>query len=365
LAELRHLEKLTVFQSDNNIEQAYCKMVLQTSPHPTLTEMPTVICCTENLIEAIGKLLQPSLKSYIEQKTKDGRIDQSERWCDFRHFAGRLYSYYNAANVIMSTRQKFDQLFHDFDVESISSSQETENPLRKGNWTAGEIIGRMTAIPAEQATYRAYAEELQRCALDELINDGAKSCRPFVHCEIQLLDWLEKNGGTHESRFFNNWRYIGASIPTCRLCAYYFDAHGSGVQVRPTCGNTCHSWRVPFVYEYEGDGARKNRQKMLNSVLTRIRKDAFLALSDKVRQGKRYDTSTCLAMPPGSSVAVGEFDAPSDVMTKFGTMSIRGHPLVSQRPAVTHPPGDEGWRVAGELDVDHLEDVEEGGASLV
>jgi hypothetical protein len=160
--------------------------------------------------------------------------------------------------------------------------------------SADRIIGHMTSDPRELEKYRAHAQELQKFGLDDSIRSKAskQKFRPFVHAEVLLLDWLERDGGTHPSRFFNDYKYIGCSKPTCRLCGYLFSVHPSGVEIRRPHGNLYTNWRMPDVYEDQGPWAKINREKLMSKMLEPVRNETFRTLIEKLPGGKRYDSNT-------------------------------------------------------------------------
>jgi OTT_1508-like deaminase len=114
------------------------------------------------------------------------------------------------------------------------------------------------------------------------------------------LDWLEGDGGSHPSRFFNGYKYIGCSKPTCRLCEHYFSVHASGVEVRPPHRNLYPNWRVPDVYEDQGPQAIENRESLMANILKLVRKETFRVLLEKLPEGKRHDSNTDQTYPLGS-----------------------------------------------------------------
>lgn len=252
----------------------------------------------EGLIKAIDLLYQSEIDGLIRNKTNEGRMNESECWCELRHAAGRLLSYLQAVKVLVSTRKRWPELFENFEVCYINSSVPAQSPLRgrcrPEELSTDRIIGRMTSDPKAMASYRAHAQELQKFGLDENIrrNAGSKKFRPIVHAEVLLLESLENDGGTHPSRFFNGYKYIGCSKPTCRLCDYYFSVHASGVEVRPAHRNLYHNWRMPDVYQNQGPQVEKKRESLMNKILVRIREDAFRTLSEKLSERKHHDSNT-------------------------------------------------------------------------
>jgi len=142
--------------------------------------------------------------------------------------------------------------------------------------------------------YRAHAQELQKCGLDESIRTKTtkQKFQPIVHAEVHLLDWLDSDDVTHPSKFFKHYKYIGCSKPTCRLCEQYFIVHPSGVKVRSPHRNLYTNWRMPDVYEDQGLQAVENRKKLIDKILRLVREDAFRVLVERVPEGKRHDSNT-------------------------------------------------------------------------
>jgi hypothetical protein len=222
-------------------------------------------------------------------------MNQSECWSELRHVAGRLLSYLRAAKTLVSTSTRWPELFENYVVCHIASSipgpyifKGKHSPDRM---TADRIIGCMTSDPKKMKEYKSHAQELQKFELDKSIRNktNRQKFHPIVHAEVLLLDWLERDGGTRATRFFNGFRYIGCSKPTCRLCEYYFSVHASGVEVRSPHRNLYMNWRMPDVYEEQ---AAEERKRLMNKILEFVRKDTFRVLVERVPQGKRHDSNT-------------------------------------------------------------------------
>jgi hypothetical protein len=250
----------------------------------------------EDLINAIDGLHHSDVNELIRKRTNEGRINESDHWCELRHAAGRLLSYLQAVNILIETRRQWPELFDEFQVHYTASSAPGPNPLRKsGNkLCADAIIGRMTSEPKLMESYKTQAQELQKFELDGIIRGLAvrKGFRPIVHAEVLLLEALERNGGTHPSKFFNGYKYIGCSKPSCRLCDYYFSNHQSGVQIRPAHRNLYQNWRMPDLFQDQGPRVEKERKILMNKILLLIRKDGFRVLSEKLPDGKKHDSNT-------------------------------------------------------------------------
>ncbi|KAH9206063.1 hypothetical protein DL95DRAFT_233344, partial [Leptodontidium sp. 2 PMI_412] len=250
----------------------------------------------ESLICAIDLLHQSEVESLIRNKSKDGRMNQSLRWSEFRHASGRLLSYLHAVRCLISTRKRLPELFEDFEVCYIASSipEPLRNRIKDETLSMSDIIGRMTSDGTEQATYRKHAKFLERFEVDKAIQDLAKNknFRPIVHAEIAVLDFVSRDGVTSPSKFFGGYKYIGCSKPSCRLCSYYFAFHPSAIESRPTHRNLYHNWKMPVFSASEGPEPGSAREKLMNKILEQVKRDAFQTLREKVPERKKHDSNT-------------------------------------------------------------------------
>lgn len=198
-------------------------------------------------------------------------------WSELRHTWSRIVAYSQSFKAILRAQEMWPQLFKKFNVYIIPSSKPLKAPRRKSSLRAENIVGRMTSERDKIEKFRDFVQKLQLFSLDERIQDayGKSSFRPIVHSEILIHNWLETNGGLESERFFNGWKYIGSSKPTCRLCHYYLVEHGSDIDHRATHSNLYLSWRLPDVFKWQGEAGEKSRQMMADRVLKRVRKDAF------------------------------------------------------------------------------------------
>lgn len=248
----------------------------------------------------------------------------------------------------------------DFEVKTIPSSEPAPNPIKNKSASANELIGRIMSDPDEINRYKELAGELQKCNLDKLIQEQCTKTtfKPIAHAEVLILNWLKTNNCTRPERFFEGWKYIGASKPTCRLCSYYFHANSDGIQCRPSHGNLYPNWRVCDVYGDQGDRAARNRDKVLNGILERIRDDACRTLREKTSEGKRYDSNTYSARLNRN--VLGDGSVISCTVSNSDNLSVesphRGGPVGRTLPARTTNGGGE--------DVVDSDDDEVGGASL-
>ncbi|KAK2028794.1 hypothetical protein LX32DRAFT_673310 [Colletotrichum zoysiae] len=334
----------------------------------------------EALVRAATALRQSTIFETIADRSRAGKINESRHWCELQHFIGRLASYSGALKVIFRARRCHPQLFdkEDIEIRFVDSSDPIPHPMkafqaglpseqRTTARCARDIISRMTFDEVEKEKYQHYADELQRCGLDNLI---AAQCRneyfkPIAHSEVLLLEWLrtEFAAQTHSIPFYDNIKYIGCSKPTCRLCDYYFAAHNGGVRVRSSHRNVYANWVIPDVF-VEGQTSQY-KTKMIDAVLTKIRQDVFLALSEKVSERKRFDSETQSSLPTYLSV--------TGVPTNPGGLAFLVEDLCLASPARAHELEverdmaieDDAWSVAAQHDNDKDEDDDDGGGTLL
>lgn len=329
----------------------------------------------EDLVRAATELRQSATYGAIEEKARTGRFE-SPQWCGLQHFIGRLVSYYIAVQTIIQARKRYPELFDvdNLEIQIIESSKPLPNPMnafqaglppiqKQTIRSAHDILSRMTSGETLN-TYRQYAEELQRCNLNGLIERqcGKKSFRPIVHSEVLLLEWLLKEFAeeVRSIPFYEDVKYIGCSKPTCRLCEYYFAAHSSGVRVRPPHRNVYPNWIIPDVLEEDEMSAHKT--KMIDAVLQKVREDALTALREKTSERKRFDSNTQSSLPTNYSLTgVSNFE---NMVSRLGELSmatsVRMPPRVVQSNTDIH---DDTWSVSaqeGEIEEnDEVEDEDE------
>ena len=317
----------------------------------------------EILINSINRLHQSEVHEFICNRTKEGKIDESKKWSELRHAAGRLLSYLRAAKTLVSMPKRWPELFDNPRVRYVSSSVPEVCPLRgkrSERLTAHGIIGRMTSDPNTQQEYRAHAQELQGVGLDQALQREAEKLRPIVHSEVLLLESLENDRGTHPSKFFNGYKYIGSSKPTCRLCCYYFSVHSSGVEVRRTHHNLYPSWRMPGVYEDQGPQAERGREDLMGKVLSLIRKDTLRVLKEKMGEGKRHDSNTESSYPRGSA-SVGSLTTMEDQTLSLRNSDVHCSDYGEEMSSITGASSlDEGEESTAEVDCE-----ENGGVRLL
>ncbi|KAJ4271328.1 hypothetical protein NW762_000030 [Fusarium torreyae] len=251
----------------------------------------------DSLLQSLATFLTPQTTHYVDEHANTGRFNDGrsfECWSELRHSISRLRNYKRTVQDLIDAEHEWPELFQEFTVISVPSSKPEGNPLGKKSETAHAIIGRMCSDEASQTRYRNLAQNLQVMDLDDRIqNQCAKTgFKPFVHSEILVLEWIVANAA--HFLFFKGWKYIGSSKGACQLCRYYFDSTGqhNGIQTRASHGNLYVNWRFPDLYEADGPVGKTRRQMIYNSMMGRIREDAFGILVSRNSEGKRHDSST-------------------------------------------------------------------------
>ncbi|RGP74863.1 hypothetical protein FLONG3_5975 [Fusarium longipes] len=266
-----------------------------------------------SLLQALKSFLTSRTTSYIEGHATAGRIRDGrsfECWSELRHAISRLRSYKKTVQYLVDSEEAWPELFQEFVVVPIESTKHDPNPLGRKSEAAHAIIGRMTSEEASIERYRSLARSLEWINLDDRIKNQCTrpTFKPYVHSEILVLEWIMAQRNT---AFFRGWKYIGSSKGACQLCRYYFEAVGqhNDIKTRSGHGNLYVNWRFPDIRESEGSLEKTRRQTIYNSMMTRIREDAFSILVDKSSRGKRHDSST----NPLTSALYASTDIRSDI----------------------------------------------------
>ncbi|KAL8377076.1 hypothetical protein RB595_007966 [Gaeumannomyces hyphopodioides] len=253
---------------------------------------------TQGLMEVLSVLQEPVTAIFVWKRAGDDRLRNTEPWRELRHHSSRLMAYKRAVETLWYSGQMWPDLFANFEVTFVPSSARTRNPLMASPQPASAILTRL--LPAEtRPRYLRLAEELQlNFGLDRVIEEEwtRETLRPVVHAEILVLNWLETNGGTRPERFFNGWRFIGSSKPTCKLCHYYISSHPSGVQFRSPHANLYGNWRMPDTADVHGlrtkEEVTRTRQEITAKVVERLRQDIMRTLDERVTDTRRHDSAT-------------------------------------------------------------------------
>ncbi|KAF4457968.1 hypothetical protein F53441_223 [Fusarium austroafricanum] len=247
----------------------------------------------------------PRATAFVDKHATNGRFNDGkslECWSELRHSLSRLQNYKRVVKDLIEAEKEWPYLFQEFVVVPVESSTTDMNPLGRKSESSSNIIGRMCSNKTEKQRYCNLAQNLQNMHLDERIQYQCTkpTFKPYVHCEILVLEWvITKTKKMDESErssdtFFNDWKYIGSSKPACQLCRYYFDSIGqhNNIKTRASHGNLYTSWRFPDLPESDDSFSQQRRQNIFNSMMEKIRHDAFEILVTRNSEGKKHDSST-------------------------------------------------------------------------
>lgn len=235
----------------------------------------------------------------IRYQSRDSDVANSRCWHELRHYLGRLLSYRQAAEVLLGAFDRWPLLFTDFEVATIPSSMRSKRPLPRSDLTAEEIIVNMAHDAEETELYLRQANDLQLMGLDDRIQMqvNRKIFRPVVHAEVALHTYLLRIGVDHPSKYWNDYKYIGCSKPTCRLCSYYFFAHRDKVAVRDVHDNLYATWQFPPTPKAEGRMGREASQELLGIMTVLVCNDAKRSLDERRPRGRQHDSNTHSPVP--------------------------------------------------------------------
>lgn len=204
-------------------------------------------------------------------------------------------------------------MFDKFDVRFIPSSPSKTGLLSATRAQASQtIVGKLSSNPKDLARLHNQVAEMRlKHDVDKQISEEwpSKDSKFAVHAEIRLHRWLETSeDGTRPEHFFNGYKYIGSSKPTCRLCAYYFEEHMTDVQVRPSHRNLYIRWRMHDVFLGEiptlqrggnmercfpgqDENAARERMLLLRQIKARVISDIKQILNDKLSDRRDHDST--------------------------------------------------------------------------
>ncbi|KAI3545655.1 hypothetical protein CSPX01_04961 [Colletotrichum filicis] len=232
--------------------------------------------------------------------------------------------------------------------------------------TAASIIKNM--IPdddEEQQEFLQHAVEMQKFGLDSIIQRqiGKRTFKPRVHAEVLVHSYLLSRDLQHPREYFNSWKYIGSSKPTCRLCHYYFNAHPDRMQVRKTHDNLYPNWRIPGVFEGADSGVLDAKtQRLLEKIMESVHDDVKRTLEEKRPKGRTHDSNTLTTLPEGlAGYPYSDTTSVSEAAAQMDDMQLNARAESEKDQVVDY--GDDGSSLVGEADEDVVGNTS-GGAPL-
>ncbi|KAK2611938.1 hypothetical protein QQS21_002044 [Conoideocrella luteorostrata] len=246
----------------------------------------------ETLIKEIVKSKLTSFLSVVDRQIKDEPPDRSCDWCYLRHYLGRLCSYREAAEVIADAPNQWGTLFENFKVRYMPSSPSKRisiSPsLNLEQLASGAFPNRdLSEFDSDIAVLREYG-------LDDQIRNQVRILdkKSLVHAEIQLYDYLVRQGKTLSSGFWDSSAFIATSKPPCRLCHFYFDYSDNNIVISPPHMNLYPRWLLPDVKKEEGHEAVMKFNNQLDEIIEDLQRDTEILLAEKMPVWKRNDSRT-------------------------------------------------------------------------
>ncbi|KAK1480518.1 hypothetical protein CTAM01_14358 [Colletotrichum tamarilloi] len=321
----------------------------------------------EKLIKGVVAIKNTQIDQAIMRNAKDGEISESKYWSELRHYLGRLLSFRRATDAIIGTHERLPKLFQDFKFTAVPSSEDARRPLTKSmSITAASIIKNM--IPdddEEQQEFLQHAVEMQKFGLDSIIQRqiGKRTFKPRVHAEVLVHSYLLSRDLQHPRDYFNSWKYIGSSKPTCRLCDYYFDAHPDRMQVRKTHDNLYPNWRIPGVFEGADSGVLDAKtQRLLEKIMESVHDDVKRTLEQKQPNGRNHDSNTLTTLPEGlAGYPYSDTTSVSEAAAQMDDMQLNARAESEKYQVADY--GDDGSSLVGEADEEVVGNTS-GGAPL-
>ncbi|KAK1711783.1 hypothetical protein BDP67DRAFT_405446 [Colletotrichum lupini] len=328
---------------------------------------PVFLSDCEKLIKGVVAIKNTQIDQAIMRNAKDGEISESKYWSELRHYLGRLLSFRRATDAIIGTHERLPKLFQDFKFTAVPSSEDARRPLTKSmSITAASIIKNM--IPdddEEQQEFLQHAVEMQKFGLDSIIQRqiGKRTFKPRVHAEVLVHSYLLSRDLQHPRDYFNSWKYIGSSKPTCRLCDYYFDAHPDRMQVRKTHDNLYPNWRIPGVFEGADSGVLDAKtQRLFEKIMESVHDDVKRTLEQKQPNGRNHDSNTLTTLPEGlAGYPYSDTTSVSEAASQMDDMQLNAR-AESEKDQVADY-GDDGSSLVGDADEEVVGNTS-GGAPL-
>ena len=158
--------------------------------------------------------------------------------------------------------------------------------------------------------------------------------RPYVHAEIQVLDWFH----THRLTFVGDDPFIACSRPVCLSCLSYFKSH-PGRFVEPYSDQkTCLSWRPPVLDADTNNESWTAQRDTLISMTRIIRKEACHQIIKK-----SSSSTSCSDFPNRASSFeesehyLAESKGISDLLSQFRALVVSHRQTNKERKKLQSP----------------------------
>lgn len=313
----------------------------------------------ETLIKAVQATKNTSIDKVIHSYASQGDSESSYIWCELRHVLGRLHSFRQAAEVIEGAPIKWPTLFNSFKVSYLPPGKTRRTPSP----TSPDLANILSvAFPeSDLAEFEEDIVELQSFGLERNILDEIRKKKyllAFVHGEVQLHDYLARQGKTHSSHYWDGSLFIATSKPTCRLCHYYFQCSDNNFHIQSPHMNLYPKWCLP-----ETCG-----QEVMEEVIEQMQADTLQMLREKLPEYRRHDSRTDSHVTLETPASRGSAGSRVSDMRSFSiaSRSQQARVRIPSRQMHLYPPSaevpDDEWTEAAD-EFDHRVIVEEIGAA--
>lgn len=233
-----------------------------------------------------------SFLAVVDSQVRDDHPDRSYDWCNLRHYLGRLYSYREAAEVIIAASNQWPDLFHNFTVRYIPSAPSKRIPISPS--LNVEQLARDAFPDRDLSEFDSDIAALREYGLDDKIRNQVRSLdkKSLVHAEVRMYDYLVRQGKTLSSDFWSASAFIATSKPPCRLCYFYFNCSDNNVLISPPHMNLYPRWLLPDVTKEEGHEAGEKFKNQLDEMIEDLQQDTELIFAEKLPVWKRNDSRT-------------------------------------------------------------------------
>ncbi|KAK2024326.1 hypothetical protein LX32DRAFT_643726 [Colletotrichum zoysiae] len=250
----------------------------------------------ETLIKTIQDAMATGFSLVVNQGADADDPETSHAWCQLRHHLGRLHSYRQAAEVIVETSRERPELFAGFTVAFVPYSRPKRLSLPRTTLSLEGVIEE--AFPdRDLQAYAGHIEQLREYGLEGRVRERLeqRAVQQSVHCEVLLQDFLARMGVVRPQDYYDNSMFIATSKPPCRLCHYFFKDPENDFLVQTPHMNVYPKWRLPDVYEEEGqdrDAVVARREELLDDLIWQMQQDTLGVVRGQHSQWKRNDSRT-------------------------------------------------------------------------
>ena len=254
-----------------------------------------VLSDCETLLKTIWQLKNssPSFQSKLDTYASQEYVN-AKRWCQLRHLLGRLFSYRQAADVLIkfSNTPENLEMLKKCRISHIPSAKERRIPISP--LVTAKDLARVGFPEFDAFEIEAEMNRLNIYDFDENIRKEirTRNKKTMVHAEIQLHHHLIVKGKIFSSHFWESSLYIATSKPPCRFCQFYFNASDNDFQVQPSSMNLYLKWRLPDLLEDCDVKVLEHHEDVMATINEQLQEDILDIIQKRYPIGKDNDSLT-------------------------------------------------------------------------